>query len=113
MMSAPEQLALAASRPSVRLKFRLHILDALQPNVEPGPARIPPYWNCGKVLASTDCVALDMAGLNILTGKMIEEQRETSSLETARQYLQAACAVHRLGQADPAQITVQSHALGE
>jgi hypothetical protein len=44
---------------------------------------------------------------------MIEEQRETSSLETARQYLQAACAVHRLGQADPAQITVQSHALGE
>lgn len=106
LLSSQRYLPSAAARPSARMKFKLHILDALRPNYEPGALTMPPFWVAGKLLASTDCVALDVIGQQILQEKRAEVRGEPWPLEPEPEYLGPACGVHRLGQADLAKITV-------
>ena len=113
LMAAQDELPAAAARPSAKVKFRLHVLDALQPNYEPGPLRMPPYWVGGKLLASTDCVALDVVGRQLLERKREQVRGLPWPLEPEPQYLQAAAAGFRLGQADPERIYVLRHDLDE
>lgn len=106
LLAAQDELPAAAARPSAKVKFRLHILDALQPNFEPGPLRMPPYWIGGKLLVSTDCVALDVMGRAVLEGKREEVHGSPWPLDPEPVYLHAAATAFRLGQADPERITV-------
>lgn len=113
LLADQRELPTAAARPSTRMKFRLHILDALQPNYEPGPVRMPPYWVEGKLLASTDCVALDVIGRQVLERKREQVRGSPWPLEPSPEYLQVAPIAFRLGQADLERITVLRHDLEE
>ena len=106
LLSDQRLLPSAAARPAVRLKARLHIIDALQPNYEPGPVRMPPYWNCGTLLASKDSVATDVVAKGILEEKRAEVAGVPRPLEPEPTYLSTAATAYRVGQADPASITV-------
>lgn len=99
-------LAAAAARPTMTTKCRLHVLDALQPAYEPGPYRQPPHWDCGQVLASVDCVALDVVGRELLEAKRQEVRGEPWPLTPEPRYLEAAMTQYRLGQAERSRITV-------
>jgi len=113
LMANLDTLSSAAARATVKLKFRLHILDALQPNYDVGATRKPPYWDCGKLLASTDPVALDIIGRKILEDRRLKAGILPCALQPDPSYLASACDTYRLGQADVAQITVLEHTLGE
>jgi len=103
----PQQLASVAARPLITQKVVLHFLVALHPFYAlPTETQPEPRWEYAGLLLSSDPVALDVVGLDILTAKRTEEGIEPAEPPTARQYLQAACDEHRLGQADREGITV-------
>jgi hypothetical protein len=106
LLAGRTAVASPAARPTMATKCRLHLLDALQPNYEPGPLAQPPYWGCGSLLASVDCVALDCVGMDLLEAKRAEVRGEAWPLEPAPDYLRTAMVQYRLGQADRARITV-------
>lgn len=106
LLEAGTSIAAAASRPTMATKCRLHLLDALQPAYEPGPMKQPPHWDCGRLLASVDCVALDVVGAELLEEKRAQVQGEPWPLEPAPVYLEPAMTQYRLGQADRSRITV-------
>lgn len=102
----PENLAAGPSKPVIRLKFKLHILDAFQPNYEFGPVDMPPYWDCGRLLASRDPVALDCAGLALLQAKRDEVKGASWPLDPQPAYLQTADTEFRLGHSVPEEYVV-------
>jgi len=95
------QLANAPAQPVVRVKAKLHILDACQPNYDFGPLDMPPYWDCGRLLFSRDPVALDCAGAAILEAKRQEVKGAPWPLDAQPDYLQIADSQYRLGHSDP------------
>ncbi len=110
MLGDQRQLPAAAARPSVKLRAKMHILDALQPNYALGGVARPPYWDCGKLLMSVDCVALDVVGKQVIEDKRAEVADITMPVSPTVTYLQEAHKLHRLGQSDPSQITAVTDA---
>lgn len=111
LLANPRELPSAAARPSVRARFRLHLVDALQPAYEVGPLKEPPYWNCGTLLASTDAVAVDVIARAILEDKLARVRGVPTALRPEPVYLKTAADPYRAGQSDPAKITVLHHKL--
>ncbi len=104
---APEDLAAAAARPTLRRKTRLHILDALRPGCEAGePGRPPKTWVYGGLLVSCDPVALDAVGRDILVERLRESDQDARALDQPVTYLQPASERYRLGNHDLAKIEV-------
>jgi hypothetical protein len=93
--------------PTIRDKLRLTICDALYAQYHGGPAFTPAYrWEYNGVLASTDPVALDRVGCDI-----IEEKRKTNGMKSleaegrAPKWLETAAA-RGLGEARSEKIEV-------
>ncbi|MGD0799979.1 MAG: DUF362 domain-containing protein [Terracidiphilus sp.] len=95
--------------PEIRGKMRLNLCDATTAMYEGGPGFKPEHcWNANSLLASTDAVALDHTGWQIIERKRAEkgyktltaEQRSPSYIATA------ADAEHRLGTNDPKMISL-------
>ncbi|MEN6345010.1 MAG: DUF362 domain-containing protein [Armatimonadia bacterium] len=109
LLAKQQELPSAAARPSCRTKFRLHLVDALQPSYEPGAQKMPPYWNCGTLLASADCVAVDVTGRQLLEAKRGQVHGVPWPLDPEPVYLKSACEGYRLGQWNPQLIsTIES-----
>ena len=91
-LKRPEELVKIAARPTVRLKMRLHILDALQPIYEPGKGgkQLPPRWQYGGIIVSQDPVAADLVGWRLLEEYRAEKYGEPRPLEPQPNYLLAA-----------------------
>ncbi|MFW6156607.1 MAG: DUF362 domain-containing protein [Armatimonadota bacterium] len=102
-----EQVPEAAARATLRRKIVLHIVDALRPGfrVKDGGPRFE-TWAHNGVLASTDPVAVDLIGNNVLEAKLAEEAGGgvCPTLDVA--YLTPAAVTHRLGVADAENIDV-------
>jgi hypothetical protein len=87
----PEMLCAIASRPTVRLKMRLHLLDALQPPYEPATGSVlPPRWPYGGIIASRDGVAADVVGWRLLEAYRAQRAGQPSPLVPQPLYLAAA-----------------------
>ena len=93
--------------PSIRKKVRLHICDAIEAQYEGGPSFMPHWrWPMNSLLFSTDPVALDYHGWQIVDAKRIEMGLK-SFKEVGREPKYIATAAdsnHRLGINNPAQI---------
>ena len=90
--------------PPIRRKLRLHICDATMAQYEGGPTFMPQWtWPCNGLLLSTDPVALDSVGWQILEQKRTEKGlKSLSALNRAPIYIAtAADPQHRLGTNDP------------
>ncbi len=112
LFSEPEQLATAAANPVVRMKTRLHILEAYQPVLHDTGEKYPPVWEYRGVLMSPDPVALDVTGMRLLSAKQMLGEHDLpddhARPEVALTYLHPASGDSlRLGQSDPDQITVE------
>jgi uncharacterized protein (DUF362 family) len=95
--------------PEIRAKMRLTICDATTAIYEGGPGYKPEHsWNANTLLASTDPVALDHAGWQIIERKRAEKGLKTlEAEERAPRYIAtAADAEHRLGTNDPKKISM-------
>ncbi|NOY78082.1 MAG: DUF362 domain-containing protein [Calditrichaeota bacterium] len=97
------------SYPLIKNKLRLTIFDAINAQYEGGPPFIPQFmWPFDGLMVSTDPVALDYVGWQI-----IEEKRHEKGLPSLKEahrepryIFTAADSEHRLGTADPKQIDV-------
>ncbi|MBD3291973.1 MAG: DUF362 domain-containing protein [Armatimonadia bacterium] len=107
MRRNPEQLPEAAAIATMRRKMVLHIVDALRPGFRPrdGGGRFD-TWQLNGVLASTDPVAVDVIGREILQNKLGSEAAEGQCASIEVPYLAPAEASFRLGQSDREQIEV-------
>ncbi|MBC7289588.1 MAG: DUF362 domain-containing protein, partial [Armatimonadetes bacterium] len=103
----PERLCEIASRPSVQLKMRLQILDALQPIYEPSSDRkkLPPRWPYGGVIVSRDPVAADLVGWRLLEAYRERQHGKPAPLEPRPNYLLTA-QKYRLSDATPETVRV-------
>jgi uncharacterized protein (DUF362 family) len=95
--------------PEIRTRMRLTVCDATTAMYEGGPAYKPEFsWNANALLVSQDPVALDHTGWQMIERKRAEKGWKT--LEAAgrppRYIATAADSEHRLGNNDPARITV-------
>ncbi len=107
LVSEPERLASVAAQPLVRQKMALHFLVALHPYyaiAAPGGQAL--RWEYAALLVSSDPVAVDAVGVQILTARRAEAGVEPAEPEVARDYLRAAYEQHFLGQPNLDQITV-------
>jgi uncharacterized protein (DUF362 family) len=89
--------------------MRLTICDATTAMYEGGPGYKPEHsWNCNALLVSTDPVALDHTGWQMIERKRAEKGLKTlAAEERAPEYIHtAADAEHRLGNCDPKRISV-------
>lgn len=103
----PDKLLEIASRATLRLKTRLHILDALQPPYEPAPDHeLPPRWPYGGLIASPDPVAADLVGQRLLEAYRAEAGIQPIALQPAPAYLEKACTEARISTAIPGPIAV-------
>ncbi len=93
--------------PSIRKKVRLHICDAIEAQYEGGPSFMPHWrWPMNSLLLSTDPVALDYHGWQIVDTKRIEMGLK-SLKEVGREPKYIATAAndyHRLGTNNPDKI---------
>ena len=95
--------------PEIRSKMRLTICDATTAMYEGGPGYKPEHsWNVNTLLVSTDPVALDHTGWQIIERKRAEKGWKTlEAEERAPHYIAtAADAEHRLGTNDPKNISL-------
>ena len=95
--------------PEIRGKMRLTICDATTAMYEGGPGFKPEHsWIANTLLASTDPVALDHTGWQIIERKRAEKGLKTLEAEGRMPHYiaTAADAEHRLGTNDPGRITV-------
>jgi uncharacterized protein (DUF362 family) len=95
--------------PEIRGKMRLTICDATTAMYEGGPGFKPEHsWIANTLLASTDPVALDHTGWQIIERKRAEKGWKTlEAEERAPRYIAtAADAEHRLGTNDPKKISL-------
>lgn len=102
----PEKLASVAANSILRRMIVLHVLDALWPITCYPVERRPEMWQYGGVLASTDPVALDVVGREVLLEGLRRENPSITQLTPPVVYLQPATEVYRLGNSDPARINV-------
>jgi len=91
----------------IRNKVRLHICDAIDAQFEGGPSFMPQWrWQMNSFLLSTDPVALDYTGWQIIEDKRIEKGLKTLK-EVGREPTYITTAAdnnHRLGTNDPDRI---------
>jgi uncharacterized protein (DUF362 family) len=95
--------------PEIRGRMRLTICDATTAMYEGGPGYKPEYsWNCNALLASTDPVAMDHTGWQMIERKRAEKGLKTlAAEERAPEYIHTAADVeHRLGNNDPGKISI-------
>ena len=95
--------------PEIRGRMRLTICDATTALYEGGPGYKPEHsWNCNALLVSTDPVALDHTGWQMIERKRAEKGLKTlAAEERAPSYiLTAADDEHRLGNCDPKKISI-------
>jgi uncharacterized protein (DUF362 family) len=95
--------------PEIRGRMRLTICDATTAMYEGGPGYKPEHsWNCNALLASTDPVALDHTGWQMIERKRAEKGLKTlAAEERVPEYIHtAADAEHRLGNCEPKKISV-------
>jgi uncharacterized protein (DUF362 family) len=95
--------------PEIRNKMRLTICDATTAMYEGGPGYKPEHsWNANTLLVSTDPVALDHTGWQMIERKRAEKGLKTlKAEERAPSYITtAADAEHRLGTNDPKKISL-------
>lgn len=93
--------------PPIRKKVRLNICDAMSAQYEGGPSYMPQWtWPYNGLVVSTDPVALDFVGWQILEKKRAEKgMKSLQELKRAPTYIAtAADAQHQLGTDDPKQI---------
>lgn len=110
----PSLLPSAASNAVLRRKIALHVLDALFPIYRYPPTGEPETWQFGGVLASTDPVALDAVGRQVLLQKLRELDPDVDSLDPPATWLLPASTTYRLGTAELDRIdVVTSWPLGE
>jgi hypothetical protein len=109
LLEVPVEVGSAAAKPASARKFVLHILDALQPNAEPGALAMPPYWQCSTLVAGRDPVAVDRIGQQILEERRAAVKSAPWPLEPAPEYISAACTRFRVGQSDLVKITTVKH----
>jgi uncharacterized protein (DUF362 family) len=94
--------------PEIRSRMRLVICDATTAMYEGGPAFKPEFsWNCNALLVSTDAVALDHTGWQMIERKRAEKGLKTLEAEqrTPSYIVTAADSEHRLGNNDPKKIS--------
>jgi uncharacterized protein (DUF362 family) len=94
--------------PEIRSKMRLTICDATTAMYEGGPGYKPEHsWNANSLLVSTDPVALDYTGWQMIERKRAEKRWKTlEAEERAPNYIAtAADSEHRLGTNDPKKIS--------
>jgi hypothetical protein len=92
-LQQPELLCQIASRPTVRTKTRLHVLDALQPPYQPPQSdELPPRWQYGGIIVSADPVAADLIGQELLEAYRKSIGIQPAELQPQPSYLQEACA---------------------
>ncbi len=101
----PEKLAEAAGRATLRRMTVLNIVDALRPGfrLKNGREKFE-TWTYNGVLASTDPVAVDVIGKNVLEKKIAQEAGDADCPDFAVSYLQPAEEAYRIGVADPERI---------
>jgi uncharacterized protein (DUF362 family) len=95
--------------PEIRTRMRLTVCDATTAMYEGGPAYKPEFsWNANALLVSQDPVALDHTGWQIIERKRAEKGWKTLEAEgrQPRYIATAADSEHRLGNNDPARISV-------
>jgi uncharacterized protein (DUF362 family) len=95
--------------PEIRSRMRLTICDATTAMYEGGPGYKPEHsWNANALLVSTDPVALDYTGWQMIERKRAEKGLKTlAAEERAPHYIAtAADAEHRLGTNDPKKISI-------
>lgn len=103
----PRLLPEVAAKATIRRMTVLHVIDALSPAFRVGEGgRGYDTWAYNGVLASTDPVAIDAVGREILQEKLAEETGGASCPEIDVPYLAPAAEVYRLGTADLEQINV-------
>ena len=108
-MRQPELLPSAAARASLKLKTRLHIMDALRPGwIGTDDDGRMQTWQYRGVLVSEDPVALDTIGHGILLDQLRETDPEATQLSPPVKYLQPAAERYRLGVADPEAIDLSA-----
>ena len=89
--------------PMVKGKTRLNVLVMLTPQFHNmGPHHFDPIytWPYGGLIVSTDPVAADAVGLNIIQAKRRQEFGEDRALQPTAHHIQLADTVHGLGNAD-------------
>ena len=97
------------SVPEIRTKMRLTICDATTAIYEGGPGYKPEHcWNANALLVSTDPVALDQTGWQMIERKRAQMGMKTlAAEERAPSYIvTAADDEHRLGNCDPKRISI-------
>jgi uncharacterized protein (DUF362 family) len=95
--------------PEIRTKMRLTICDATTAIYEGGPGYKPEHcWNANALLVSTDPVALDQTGWQMIERKRAQMGMKTlAAEERAPSYIvTAADDEHRLGNCDPKRISI-------
>jgi uncharacterized protein (DUF362 family) len=95
--------------PEIRSRMRLTICDATTAMYEGGPAYKPEFsWNCNALLVSSDPVALDHTGWQMIEHKRADKGFKTLAAEQrAPSYIvTAADDEHRLGNIDPQKISI-------
>jgi len=95
--------------PEIQSRMRLIICDATTAMYEGGPGYKPEHsWNANALLVSTDPVALDHTGWQMIERKRAEKGLKTLETEgrPPRYIATAADAAHRLGTNDPRKISV-------
>ncbi len=103
----PQLLPEAAAKATIRRMVVLNIIDALTPAFQRSEGgRGYDTWAYNGVLASTDPVAVDTIGRQILQEKLVEEAGGGACPELEVPYLAPATEAYRLGTSDPEQIDV-------
>jgi uncharacterized protein (DUF362 family) len=95
--------------PEIRSRMRLTICDATTAMYEGGPGYKPEHsWNANALLVSTDPVALDHTGWQMIERKRAEKGLKTlKAEERAPSYIAtAADGEHQLGTNDPKKISI-------
>jgi uncharacterized protein (DUF362 family) len=97
-----------AAFPLIREKLRLTVIDAMAPQCHGGPARQPRWsWPYHAVLASTDPVAIDAVGWDLIDARRNEVGLDSLAKEKREPRFIAAAAKLGLGEADLARIRVE------
>lgn len=101
LLRNPEALPAAAAIASLKVKTRLHIVDALRPGLGPGEEpNTMQTWTYGGVMVADDPVALDVVGHEVLLSRLREADPAVTCLTPPVVYLLPAQKRYRLGVAD-------------
>jgi len=101
------QMGMLNALPPIRERCRLIVIDALTPCHGPGPQVNPAdLWAYGGLIVSTDPVAADVVGAQILEAKLEEINGRPTPLTPPTRHLQVADAEYGLGCSDAAAIEV-------